>query len=253
MIGGPVGGRGMIGAVLAAAARQGGASYAAKVLSYSPLAYWKLDETSGSVAADSSGGGYDAAYSGVTLNGETGPDGGAAPSFDGANDYVNTYSAGLAAAWSAAMLSAGTVLAWFKVSAAGDWTDGVSRRVLQVRSAGGSQMRFNKQSTSNTLRFLVETTSGTQTYDKSSYAPTAWVCAALNWSAAANQARYFLDGVLAGTDGSIGAWATGLNTTLNTIGAAGTAGSEPWKGAIAHVAFFPGALSDAAIADLAVV
>ena len=46
-------------------------SYSSEVLADSPLAYWKLDETSGSVAADSSGNGRDAAYGGGNTLGAT--------------------------------------------------------------------------------------------------------------------------------------------------------------------------------------
>lgn len=42
-------------------------SYAAEVLADSPLAFWKLDETAGTSAADSSGSGRTLTYSGATL------------------------------------------------------------------------------------------------------------------------------------------------------------------------------------------
>ena len=65
------------------------AGYSSTVLGYSPLAYWKLDESSGTTAADSSGNGLSSTYTGVTL-GSGGP---MPPStsagFDGTDDYVD--------------------------------------------------------------------------------------------------------------------------------------------------------------------
>lgn len=43
-------------------------SYDSDILALSPLAYWKLNETSGTAAADSSGNGRGATYYGATLN-----------------------------------------------------------------------------------------------------------------------------------------------------------------------------------------
>ena len=88
------------------------AAYAADVLATSPIAYWKLNEGSGSTVEDSSGNGYDGSYTGVTWDGETFL-GDAVPYFDGANDYANVYSAGLQ---SAVDFEEGCILAWCKVS-----------------------------------------------------------------------------------------------------------------------------------------
>ncbi|HEY1119879.1 MAG TPA: LamG-like jellyroll fold domain-containing protein [Acidimicrobiales bacterium] len=66
-------------------------TYASEVLADSPVGYWKLDETSGTTAADSSGNGRDGTYNGSpslasrALNGVLG----AVSDFDGTNDYVD--------------------------------------------------------------------------------------------------------------------------------------------------------------------
>lgn len=66
------------------------ASYEQAVLTSGPLVYYKLDETSGMVAADSSGNGNDGTYTGgVTLGQETLVEGEPfSASFDGTDDYV---------------------------------------------------------------------------------------------------------------------------------------------------------------------
>jgi hypothetical protein len=67
-------------------------AYAAAVLADSPIAYWRLDETSGTTARDSSGHGNDGTYIGVVSHGTAGaiasdPD--TATTFDGATGYMD--------------------------------------------------------------------------------------------------------------------------------------------------------------------
>jgi len=57
------------------------------------VAHWKLDESSGSTAADSSGSGYDGAVVGASWNPAGGALGGALQ-FDGDNDYVSITQGG---------------------------------------------------------------------------------------------------------------------------------------------------------------
>ena len=61
---------------------------AAAVLQDGPLAYWRLEEASGSVAADASGNGRNGTYQGPILGGPGAFAGSLAPSFDGVNDEV---------------------------------------------------------------------------------------------------------------------------------------------------------------------
>lgn len=81
----------------------GGADYAAEVLADSPVAYWKLDETSGTTATDSVGGNNGTYTGGYTLNQPGIPSTGR-PSvlFDGTSGYVNLgapAALNLTAAW----------------------------------------------------------------------------------------------------------------------------------------------------------
>lgn len=67
------------------------AGYAAVVLGDGPLAYWRLDETSGTTAADSSGHGNDATYEGgfmLGLPGAVAGDGDTAVSLDGVSGLI---------------------------------------------------------------------------------------------------------------------------------------------------------------------
>lgn len=67
--------------------------YRELVLSHGPVAYWRLDETSGSAAADETGNGHDGTYVDTPTLDQSGVmrDGSGSPSvdFDGANEYVS--------------------------------------------------------------------------------------------------------------------------------------------------------------------
>jgi hypothetical protein len=71
---------------------EAGATYASTVLSDSPLAYWRLDETTGTTAHDATGNGNDATYTGGYTQGAAGaligdPD--TAATLDGVSGYVD--------------------------------------------------------------------------------------------------------------------------------------------------------------------
>ena len=125
-------------------------SYSDKVLGTQSghlLAYWKLNETSGTVAADSSGNGRDASYSGATLNATTFLDGAPAPSFDEINDYLNAYSA-LQPVFNG---QAGTILLWFRVSSSGVWTDGLNGKLANFVVDANASLYMLKSAASDTL------------------------------------------------------------------------------------------------------
>ena len=107
-----------------------GGSYADKVLSYGPIAYWPLWETAGASAACLVNPAQSGTAVGVTwANDATGAFGTAAPFFDGANDDINIYTAALAAAFSGHV---GSLMVWCRVANAGVWTDGAARLSVNV-------------------------------------------------------------------------------------------------------------------------
>ena len=81
----------MLARALMAAAGNQGLTYAQIVLQDVPIAYWPLDETSGTIAYDQSGNGYNGTYNGsIILNDYMSipGTGGGAPKFDGSTTYV---------------------------------------------------------------------------------------------------------------------------------------------------------------------
>jgi hypothetical protein len=77
-----------------AAAVEAGATYSQVVLSDAPLAYWRVDETSGLVAHDITGNGYDATYVGGSTLGASGAlvgDSDTAVTLDGNTGYLDAH------------------------------------------------------------------------------------------------------------------------------------------------------------------
>lgn len=117
------------------------ATFSEIAASYSPLAYWRLGETSGTSAADASGNGYTGTYTGgVTLN-QTAPlvDGNPAVSLDGTDDYISVaYDAvfrDLVPPW--------TLACWIYPTAARDTTNQYAGIISYERSTGHTPFALN--------------------------------------------------------------------------------------------------------------
>lgn len=214
------------------------------------IAYWPLNEASGTTAYDVSGNGLHGTYTGVDLGQAGIGDGETSPYFDGANDYVNVYSAGLASAFNG---DEGTVLIWYKVTDADVWTDGIDRYLLYIATDGLSIIRLTKRVDANQLLFTYRA-GGTFEYGIiTGQSSTGWIHMAMTWDAVADEVKYYIDGSLEETDTGLGTWAGNIISTFCHIGAGneGTAGNT--DGYLAHCAIGNTALTPAQIAELAVI
>ncbi len=213
--------------------------YKDKVLGYSPLAYWALDETSGSTAVDATGSGFDGTSSNVTWAGEAFVDGGNAPTFDGTTSSIDVFSAGLSAVYPH---SAGSLMAWWLTTSA-VMNDGNQRRVFNAE--GGASYVIRKLATpATTMQLFRQARSYPFTYPG-----TVWTQGVITWDEAANFTHFYVNGSSAGS--LIAGTATG-SLSQARIGAQNP-GSFLWSGAVAHVAIFDYVLSAAQVADLATV
>ena len=252
--------------VIGAMMRQGvgGAGYSAKVLGYSPIAYWPLWEASGDVAECLVNSAQNGAYTGVTLGQPGIGDGRTAPFFDGVTDYVNIYSIAFRDAFAlyndpTGLLdeSEGTVMIWAKVNAVGMWTDGADRFAFRLEADDNNYVFCAKTITNNRLFFRYIAGGVAESQNIGGLTTTDWMCLGMTWSKSAGvdgEARYFLDGVQQGTtDTGLGVWAGNLNATETVIGATSTAPTVLWHGWLAHCAIWDTPLTPASMADLAVV
>lgn len=229
--------------------------YHQRVLATDPIAYWMLDEKSGTVAYDLvSGrvaGAQNGTHSGVTLGQDGIGDGRTSPFYDGANDHTNIYSAALAAAFSG---SEGSMMTWARVSGAGVWTDGAVRLVIQIGDVGGTNsVRLGKAAANNTLygQYVANSVVETRFITSTSL---LWHNLAITWSASADEVKVYLAGVQQGaTLTLLGAWGGVLSAVRTNVGADGNFPSAVWDGTIAHCAVWDKVLSADQLADLAVV
>ena len=218
----------MLHAMLRAAAAAGG-SYPDAVLADSPVAYWRLGETSGTVAVDEVGR-HDGTYTGVTL-GATGAisDGDTAASFGGADDRMVPADS---AAFDVANL---TIEAWVK-------TTGTRLFSIVGRDAAERSFQFRKIQ-SGELHFIpfvggvyYSVTSTTVVHDGN------WHHVAATYDGAA--AKVYVDGSLEATDSSMsGNLDAGVAPTIGV-----RSNDDYFIGDIDEVAYYGTALSATRIA-----
>lgn len=228
--------------------------YINKVLGieYSDLIlYHPMFEASGSVANDQSQQNNDGAYTGVTLGQAGIGDGQTCPLFDGANDYNNLYSVGFRDDFDG---GEGTISLWARVSGAGVWTDGASRRTIGLQVDGNNQIAITKLAANNTLRYFYAAGGTQEQIDKGSVSAAGWMHFALTWSATDDEVKAYYNGVQEGsTKTALGTWVGNLAATTANVGAAATTPTTVWDGRIAHPAVWKKTLTLAQIANLATV
>jgi hypothetical protein len=206
-----------------------------------PGAYWKLDEASGTVAADSSGNGHALAVVGGTW--VTGKVGAHAASFNGTSAYAETNGIAVidtskpytAAAW--VQLS---TVAGFRTAVSIDGA-AVSAFFLQLRGDSGVRFGFS---------VLSADTPGAATFALGKAAPTAntWYHIAGVFDGA--NIKLYVNGALEDNKPFASAW-TGTGSTAVGRGFYSGARADFWPGLVDEVHIFARALSDAEIAALA--
>lgn len=230
--------------------RRLGNPYYRKVLGYNPIAYWPLWEPAGGVAECLVNPAQSGAYTGVTLGQEGIGDGRTAPFFDGANDFVDIYSASFEAALS---FTEFTIMLWLKVNAAGVWTDGAKRVGVMILDDGNNYITLNKAAANNTVEASYKAGGA---WKNTSHAGMAgvidWFTLGMTVSVGADALKLYVDGAPQGTVAGLGVWAGGaLNVDRVLIGATSKPG-EVAHGWHAHCAVWDTPLTPAQIADLAV-
>lgn len=218
-------------------------TYAQRVLAIpNLLAYWKLDEASGTNAADSSGNGRNGTYSGVTLAQTAGPGAsmGLAGLWDGVNDTVDVFSAGLASVFPSA---AGSLVVWFKVDSAAVWNDATVRVIAQFRVDGNNSVLLYKNA-ANSIS-AIYTAGGTAKSVTNAYSALIWSVFGITWDKVADQVKVYLNAA------QLGSTQTGLGTWSGTIATAyiGSASgpSGYWSKYIQQTLLYGRALSAAEI------
>lgn len=228
-------------------------AYAAKVLTYSPILYYKLNEESGttvinygSLGTSANGTHNDTGISGATTN----PDGSTpAPDYVVADaDATQISSSALEAAVTG---NANTISFWYRFD--GSWGNATNYSMHRFQLNASNVWNIRKLG-ANTLQALV-TISGVSkdlrfNVSAAGIDDALWHHLALVLDSSGNATQLVVDGVIRAT-GTHGGWTTGSIANA-AIGAASADGSvQPWDGGITEFAIFDSVLNTSDIVELA--
>ena len=198
------------------------------------LAYWPLDETSGTAAINygtlgaGANGTYGAAAAAPTLASLAFPFGGQCPLFDG-GDYVNVATATLSSGFSKLE---GSLLAWFYVR------NGKGFGTV-MRLAGDNPSAIKLSEPNNTTgNSVVDYNNATGVTLSRNYASTPgnWYLAAINWTKTGNAVTAWMNAVqLGATVAMTSDWTTNIYNPRCVIGAEDATASNAFDGYVAHV------------------
>lgn len=218
-------------------------SYQSRVLAQNPIAYFPVNEGSGTVITDLSGNGFNGVSTGFTWDGTTRLKGGYVPLLDGASDFGNIYSAGLGGAFN---FDEFTIIVWAKVSGAGVWSDGASRDLFRIYRDADNSMSLRKSPSSAVFTATRKGDGTAKSIISGTLSDIDFFCLAFSASIdgggllAAGDLRLFKDGVQEGSTitGNIASTGSGLDSTRTLLGAASTAPSFVWDGWEGQMAIF---------------
>ena len=228
--------------------------YARKVLSVAPAnlyAYWPMtDAPDGASPVDLGPNALTTAcLAGTVTLGAPGMDGLTSFYFAAAANSRMSFVGG--AFNTAANGSEGTIAAWAKVSDSSVWTDGALRQVLHMQSGVPNELALSKGPANNTLRFNYTTGSNVNVVSPAFGPTNEWFHIALTYSSSGSSAITYGNGASLNNIAVAAPWSGAPNATQSFIGDKNNAGGNPWKGWIAHVAFWNTPLSSDAILWLA--
>ena len=202
------------------------------LLSDGLLAYWPMNETSGSTVDNAEGtAARDGTFNGVTLDSSTFPNAGDPVGlWPGANSAMNAYSVSLSSAFDGQSFTLG---GWFRVFNAGVWSDGATRRFAHFNgSTAGDDIILQKQTTGGSI--LIQYVAGGTAKNKFISTSTAdWFHLVITVSLANDRFRAYFNGVQDGADiTGLGTWTnSGLVSAESAVGAStGSGGTFPFNG-----------------------
>ena len=198
------------------------------------IAGYRLDEASGTVAADYSGHAYNGAYSNVTLGQPTIGGGSLSALFvPASSSYVNIYSAGLAGAFNKDEM---TIQFIMKAVNAAWWNAVATSRQFTIAADVNNRVLCNLASGAPNVLALSYTGGGTTDVLSIPTSTTSPFVVTLTVSKSNDRIRIYKDGVKVGADATgVGSWTGALAATTAVIGAASTGGTAGHAGWISNL------------------
>jgi hypothetical protein len=212
------------------------------------IGFWRLNETSGATAVDISGQGNNGTYTGVDLANAAGPDGVLIPYFDGAADYVNLFSAALAADVSKA---AGTIALWVKPVNGSYWAAVGTGWMIELDFLNNSNTIYIGKVAANVIRAVYQQGATSKVVD---LAPSGagLVHLGMTWDTVADAMKGYRSGAQVGVTQTGLVQPTGSLTTA-TLGARNITPTSPFNGWEGLVALWKTALTPAEMLNVATV
>lgn len=184
------------------------ATYQDKLLATNPIAYWPLNEGSGTTITELAGVG-NGTYTGVTWDG-TQHHGEPAPYFDGANDYGAIYTAALAAAVD---FDEGSLNIWVKATTA-FWNSTTPFYAMQIFRDSSNVLSIFKPGSANQIWMRRVGAAATHTVQITGVGGEDWIHFGMRWSVSGDELAAYVNGVPAGTPQSGLLAATGAITLV---------------------------------------
>jgi hypothetical protein len=208
--------------------------YKSVVLADGPVIYWRLDETLGTVAADSSGSGHDGTYGAPTVLGQPGA------LVRDANLAVSIAGRGwIASSWPYPVGGRLSIEGWAKGPAAAS---------LLVASTTNGQVPNLWFDDPSHLVWYPRNTSGVSFPIAGKWSATNWNYFVLTWDDVTQAAHLYLNGI----EVTGGVWAHGaavsFGTPYNFEAGAVAAGGGAWAGPMDEIAVYPYILTAAQVA-----
>jgi len=217
---------------------------------YAPIAHWRLNETSGTIADDNSGNGFIGNLIGsITTNQPGMGDGFTSFNFDDDTSVIDIYNeAFIDDTFDPTEFS---IIFWAQRD---DWNPGVTKRVIRFRVDGSNQIQINISSVSATMQYFYTAGGTSKQVDHSSISGTDWKMFSMTVSTTADEMKaFFNDSQTGSTQTGLGVFTTDpfLSTSV-IIGSLDTtpATTQSWGDDLAHVMVFNRPLTETEIADI---
>lgn len=211
------------------------------------IKYHPIDAPSGSGVEDYSSKNNDGSATGIARASTLGVDGRPASFFDGANDYIDIYTAGFATNFDG---DEGSANIWAKFSA-GAQTDGTNRNFWRIEGDSDNTVWIKKGNNNDEITMWHEanTTVVTSNFDQNM--GTAWWMLTLTWSKSNNRCRMYKNSNLEVSATTMGTWnAAGLDSNRTCIGARIVTPDWEFDGFLAHFAVWDIELTGTKIKNL---
>jgi len=223
-----------------------------EIASTSLVAYWPMNERSGTTVYDWSSTGYHGTSTNVSVadRWRQGADGGSCYRFDGSTSYVNIYTA-----LAVGVTTIGSISVWFACEPT--YLNGTTLgRIFTMSADANNAFILEKTATANTFRGAYiaggTTDSVSPVLRQADNNPhPEWHHLGASLTVAGDMLKIYVDGAQSSTTQTgLGTWAGAIAATLFCIGSGSTVPANVFNGWLQHMAIWSTVLTDDEFAEL---